>query len=336
MSNEPKIIVIGASGIVGNELISILLEHGIAPERICATASASSAGKATHVGGTAFTLQLTDQSLFNDRDLVFQCATNAAALEWAPIAIQHGATVIDCSSAYRMDPEVPLVIPSVNLDAIANHTLIASPNCTTIVLLTAIHRLTQELDVGSIQCATYQALSGAGREGLDALERESAGESPSSNSIFPEPCAFNVFCHESTVDSETGFNGEESKVIQEVHKITSTNFDVIPTCMRVPVKRVHTEAITITLKSETTQTHVLNCLEQTLNVVVLNEEGHFPTAIKATSGDTVLVGHVRVTNRAVSLVACGDQIRIGAALNAFRIAEAIEHNALADCTSVTD
>jgi len=325
--NEQQILIIGASGLVGTELISILLERGFQASNILTTASEQSSGKAIEVEGNAFVLQAIDVKLFTTSPLVFQCASNEAAREWVPIALEAGCRVIDCSSMYRQDDGVPLVIPNVNGCFLQpNSQLIASPNCTTIVLLTAIQGLREILNIVSITVATYQSLSGAGRDGLQALEEETSGTPRKPNGVFPEPCAFNVFCHESTVNTETGFNGEEEKVIAEVHKIwNETELQVIPTCIRVPVVRVHTESITLTVNGVVSESVVLEAINNSKDVVLLNDEGHFPTALKASSSDVVLVGHVRVIpqneHTIISLVACGDQIRTGAALNAVRIAE---------------
>lgn len=322
-----QIVVIGASGLVGQELISILLERGIDSTSIIPTSTKTSAGKAIEISDNAFVLQMIEKSLFSKSPLVFQCATNEAAKEWVPIALESGCQVIDCSAVYRQDNNVPIVIPSINGEQLrTNPQLIACPNCTTIILLTAIHKLQNAFDVETITVSTYQALSGAGKEGLKALQRESRGEAPASESIFPEPCAFNVFCHESSVHSGTGLNGEEEKVIAEIHKICGdSSLHVIPTCMRVPVERVHTESITLSVNEDVSEKDVMHALQTSTNVLVLNEEGHFPTALKASGGDDVLVGHVRVVSRkncsTISLIACGDQIRTGASLNAVRIAE---------------
>jgi aspartate-semialdehyde dehydrogenase len=327
VNNNGKILVIGASGLVGSELISILLEMGIGPSTIIATSSEHSAGKALEIGGTAFVLKTISEDLYSCTELVFQCASNKAASIWVPKAIEAGCSVVDCSSEFRETQGVPLVIPSLNGDLLKdNPQLVASPNCTTIILLSAIHKLQVAFDVQSITVATYQAISGAGRAGLEALRNEIIGKPISAGGIFPEPCAFNVFCHESPVNSETGFNAEEEKVISEVRKICcDDSIEIMPSCMRVPVERVHTEAITIIFRGEIISEQIKQTLRDTPDVVLLNDEGHFPTALKARGGDEILVGHLRVVSAidhtTVSFIACGDQLRTGAALNAVRIAQ---------------
>ncbi len=329
MQSKQQIIIIGTTGLVGRELLSILVNCDFDQTRITVTASDQSVGSVIDVEESAFVLKQLQASLFNENALVFQCASNEAAIQWVPMALGSGSTVIDCSSTYRSDPSVPLVIPCVNGELLDNEPqLIASPNCTTIILLTAINGLCKTYGVESISVATYQAVSGAGRDGLEALLQESAGKVSAPDGVFPEPSAFNVFCHESSIDPETGFNGEEARVIAESRRILGNqSLPLAVTCMRVPVKRVHTEAITLTLFGNHTVEEVLQTLRVTENVVLLNDEGHFPTALKASGGDFVLVGHVRVQHESdqtiLSLVACGDQLRTGAALNAVRIAESL-------------
>ena len=324
---EQQILIIGASGLVGSELISILLEHGMQATNIIATASKHSIGKVLNIEGNSIVLHPIHDDLFYSKPLVFQCASNEAALKWTPIALDAGCTVIDCSSTFRLNPEVPLTIPSVNSSSLeTSPTLVAGPNCTTIILLTAIHGIHMAFDIKGITVATYQSISGAGKDGLRALTDETNGKQRTSNGVFPEPCALNVFCHESLVNPNTGFNSEEENVIDEIHKIwDDPDIQIIPTCMRVPIVRVHTESITLTIRGLISEAEVLNALHNSTNVVVLNDEGNFPTALKASCSDVVLVGHVRVVagvnETTVSIVACGDQIRTGAALNAVRIAE---------------
>lgn len=326
-----QIVVIGASGLVGSECISILIERGVDPTCIYATASTQSSGKAIEIDGFAFVLQEFAPSLLNENTLVFQSASNKVAKECIPIAIEAGCTVIDCSSAYRNDSSVPLVIPCVNGELLdTSPRLIASPNCTTIILLTAINSLCTTYEATSITVATYQAASGAGRDGLEALWQESAGKSPVSKGLFPEPIAFNVFCHESPVSSASGLNDEEATVIYESHRILGNeSLPIAVTCMRVPVERVHTEAVTISLTGTISKKDLLNELQHAESVVLLDEEGHFPTALKASGGDVVLVGHIRVQHvddqTVLSLVVCGDQLRTGAAFNAVRIAESLAY-----------
>jgi aspartate-semialdehyde dehydrogenase len=322
--------VVGATGLVGRELISILVERGVEPSAITAVASDASASSMVELGGCAFVLQPLRETLFVQGCVVFMCVSAEVSKQWSPRAVAVGCTVVDCSSAFRRTDGVPLVIPCVNGHLLDEQpSLIACPNCTTIVLLTAISPLRKAFSprLRSVTVATYQAVSGAGRDGLDALASETAGHVPVVGGVFPEPCAGNVFCHESPVDVVSGLSGEEEKVIAETHRIWADDLvAIVPTCMRVPVERVHTEAITLEFSGGVSEADVLRVLRASPEVVLMDGPGAggYPTALKASGGDEVLVGHVRVQHgrgfTRVSLVACGDQLRTGAALNAARIA----------------
>ena len=326
-------VVIGATGLVGRELISILMEQGVEPSAISVAASDASVGRIVELGGCAFVLQPLGEALFEQESVVFLCASAQLSTQWAPRAVAAGCTVIDCSSAFRRTDGVPLVIPCVNGELLDRQpSLVAGPNCTTIVLLTAISPLRKAFAprLRSVNVATYQALSGAGRDGLDALAAENAGAATIPGGVFPEPCAGNVFCHESPVDPGTGLSGEEEKVISETHQIWNDDVvQVTPTCMRVPVERVHTQAISLEFAGDVSEADVYRVLRASPEVLLVDgpDDGGYPTALKAAGGDHVLLGHVRVQYFAqrsvtrVSLVACGDQLRTGAALNAVRIAQ---------------
>ncbi len=323
-----RYVIIGASGLVGRELISILLDQGVPPSDMVVAASPSSASNAVNLAGCAFVLQTVDELLFQANDLVFCCASAEVARRWVPRATAAGCTVIDCSSAFRASQGVPLVVPCVNGELLeSGPKTVAVPNCTTIILLTAISPLRKAFTprLRAVTVATYQAVSGAGRAGLTAL-RGLGGDGQSN--VFPEPCAGNVFVHESSVDEATGLCGEEAKVEAESCRIWADDAVTMSvTCMRVPVERVHTEAITLDFDGDVPLADVQRVLRVSPQVQVIDgpDDGGFPTAIKAAGGDRVHVGHVRVQAHGggtrVSLVACGDQLRTGAALTAARIAQ---------------
>jgi aspartate-semialdehyde dehydrogenase len=281
---------------------------------------------------------------FDDCPLAIFAADAQTAREYAPIAVGAGALVIDNSSAFRMDPAVPLVVPEVNGDQLESGSprLIANPNCTTIILLTALEPLRRAFGVEAIDVATYQAVSGAGLAGMEELLDQTraafvptAGENGNGGPrVFAEPCAFNVFSHDSAIDVATGVNGEERKVIDETRKIwADPAVRVTPTCVRVPVLRAHTEAITVTLRKPATEREVRDALAlgEGLEVIDDRAANRFPTPRRASERDPVLVGRIRPDpgepsdehgrSRRWCLLACGDQIRKGAALNAIQIAE---------------
>lgn len=324
-------VIIGASGLVGRELISILLEQGVAPGDMVVAASPASVGSAVSLAGCAFVLQAVDESLFQENDLVFCCASAEVARRWVPRATAARCTVIDCSSAFRASEGVPLVVPCVNGELLeSGPKTLAVPNCTTIILLTAISPLRKAFSprLRAVTVATYQAVSGAGRAGLAALHKLGGN---GDSDVFPEPCAGNVFVHESAIDEATGLCGEEAKVESESHRIWGdASVTMSATCIRVPVERVHTEAITLDFDGEVPLADVHRVLRVSPEVQMIDgpDDGGFPTALKAAGGDSVHVGHVRVQahrgGTRVSLVACGDQLRTGAALTAARIAQQLK------------
>ncbi|MFA6044961.1 MAG: aspartate-semialdehyde dehydrogenase, partial [Phycisphaerales bacterium] len=252
-----------------------------------------------------------------------------------PIAAS-GSLVVDNSSAYRHDPEVPLVVPEVNLAAIRpSHRLIANPNCSTILLVMAVSPLRRAFGVSRIDVCTYQAVSGAGAGGIHEL-RDGAHAALHGRDhtprVFKEPCAFNVFSHNSHVDPHTGLNGEETKIIRETQRIFDDDtLEVCPTCVRVPVFRAHAEAVTLTLRRDISEVDLRAALQHAPGVRIIDDrEGNsFPTSLKASGGDDVLVGRLRLDpgaspgdrSRRACLFLAGDQLRKGAALNAIQIAD---------------
>ena len=352
--SEGCIAVVGATGAVGREVLNLLRAREVAPHRVRALASARSADtELPYGGGVLRVAELTPGSFAGCTAAIF-AADAQTAREFAPSAVGAGALVVDNSSAFRMDPGVALVVPEVNGELIGSHPeagpgtgrLIANPNCTTIILLTAIEPLRRAFGVAAIDVATYQAVSGAGLAAIDEL-RELTRQALDPDGgrlgfphrrhaprVFAEPCAFNVFSHDSAVDPETGVNGEERKVIDEVRKIWGQpGLRVTPTCVRVPVVRAHTEAITVTLDVAATEGEVRGALAAGKGIVLIDDRAgnSFPTPRKASGGDAVLVGRVRPDpgepldergrSRRWCLLVCGDQLRKGAALNAIQIAE---------------
>ncbi len=351
---EGCIAVVGATGAVGREVLNLLRAREVAPHRVRALASARSADTELPYGDAGLRVAgLTPGSFAGCTAAIF-AADAQTAREFAPSAVGAGAFVVDNSSAFRMDPGVALVVPEVNGELIGWHRqgapgpgrLIANPNCTTIILLTAIEPLRRAFGVAAIDVATYQAVSGAGLAAIDELReltrqaldpgggRLGFPHRRGAPRVFAEPCAFNVFSHDSAVDPETGVNGEERKVIDEVRKIWGKpGLRVTPTCVRVPVVRAHTEAITVTLDVAATESEVREALGAGEGIELVDDRAgnRFPTPCKASGGDAVLVGRVRPDpgealdgrggSRRWCLLACGDQLRKGAALNAVQIVE---------------
>lgn len=344
--DTPDIAVVGATGAVGREVLGILADRGVHPERVRALASARSVGVTIPYGTTDIRVRTLDERAFNGCALAIFTAGNAISRTGAPIATAAGAVVIDNSSAFRLDPDVPLIVPEVNgaeLSAVLPHhrTVIANPNCTTIILVTALEPLRRAFGIEAVDVATYQAVSGAGLAAIDELLSDTREALAPTNQpheyrqrVFAEPCAFNVFSHDSHVDPRTGVNGEERKVIDEVRKIWSDpTLRVTPTCVRVPVLRAHTEAITVTLEESATEEDVRDALVSGEGFTLLDDRAgnRFPTPRNATGRDEILIGRVRPDpgevpdaqgrHRRWCLLVCGDQLRKGAALNAVQIAD---------------
>ncbi len=269
---------------------------------------------------------------FKGIDIAFFSAGGSRSKEFAPPAVRSGALVIDNSSAYRMDPNVPLVIPEVNPDDIAEHKgIIANPNCSTIVMLMAVAPLRKLAPIRRIVASTYQAASGAGAQAMQELLEQTNDvlrDRAIMPRVFPHPIAFNLFSHNTKID-DTGYNEEERKMIYELRKILhDPNLKISATCIRVPVVRAHSESVNI--EFEAGQRPTLEAARAALarfpgvQVVDNREENHFPMPIEASGRDEVLVGRLRYdlsNDDAIELFLSGDQILKGAALNGIQIAE---------------
>lgn len=348
------VAIVGVTGAVGREALKILESRGHPASRIVALASARSAGTTVPYAGGSLAVREISAEAFAGVSAAIFCADADTARKWTPVAVEAGSLVVDNSSAFRMSPDVPLVIPEVNGELVrgvpsagvsaktANGSarrakVIANPNCTTIILLTALNPLRRSFGVERIVVSTYQAVSGAGAAAIDELNEQAravlaGGEARPS--VFKEPCAFNVFSHDSAMDAESGLNGEELKVIAETRKIWGDeSVAVSPTCVRVPVVRAHTESITVTFSRPASETEVRAALESGAGLRIIDDRSanSFPTPLKASGGDDILVGRIRRDpsvpadadgrSRGWCLLVSGDQLRKGAALNAVQIAE---------------
>jgi aspartate-semialdehyde dehydrogenase len=329
-----NVAIVGATGAVGQEFCAVLRERRFAVRELRLLASERSAGRTVPgIDGPARVAALTRTS-FAGVDLALFSAGGAIAREFAPLAVQAGAVVVDNSSAFRMDPTVPLVVPEVNPAAVrAQRGIIANPNCSTIIMVLPLWPLRRLARIRRVVVATYQAASGAGARALAELETQSravlAGE-PAQPEVFPHPCAFNVFSHNSAVGPD-GYNLEETKMILETRKIFGDpEIQVAPTCMRVPVLRAHTEALAIEFETPVTVDAARAALAAAPGVRIVDDpqRNHFPMPLEAAGQDDVLVGRLRSDpsipdGRGLQLICSGDQLRKGAALNAVQIAELV-------------
>ncbi|QDU66822.1 aspartate-semialdehyde dehydrogenase [Engelhardtia mirabilis] len=336
---ELEIAVVGARGAVGAELLGVLAGAGVEPGRVRACGSEASAGQRLGFGAGTVELVPTSRAALVGADLVFMAAGEEAARRWAPVAVEAGARVVDNSSAFRDDPAVPLVIPEVNGDVLRGYAgrLVANPNCTTVIALLAATPIRRAFGLERMSVTSYQSVSGAGRRAMDELRDQTAavlaGEAPVPQ-VFAEPCAFNVFSHDSPVDPETGLNEEERKLVTESAKLWGDDTTrVAATCMRVPVMRAHCTALDLTLAEPARVADAREVLGRAPGLELVDDRGRgdFPTPLKAAGRVVVLVGRLRADpsqaidadGRAcgLQLFAAGDQLLKGAALNAIQIAQ---------------
>ena len=330
MSDKLRVAVLGATGAVGKEILELLASRNFPLKHLKLLASPKSAGKEIEFGGETLKVEATDSSSFDDIDLVLASAGGSTSKAWASQIVAAGAVMIDNSSAFRMNPEVPLVVPEINPEAAANHQgIIANPNCTTILMGVAIYPLHQLQAIKRIIVATYQSASGAGARAMEEVKLQAQailqGENPQPE-ILPYPLAFNLFPHNSPLN-EAGYCEEEMKMVNETRKIfNAPELKVSATCVRVPVLRAHSETINLEFAEPFSLTQARDLIAAAPGVKLVEDwdKNYFPMPIDATGKDEVLVGRIRQDIShpcGLELWLCGDQIRKGAALNAIQIAE---------------
>lgn len=330
MKESYRVAILGATGAVGTELIELLEQRNFPIADLRLLASPRSAGKTMRFRGENIPVEATSDRSFENIDIVLASAGGATSKALAPKAVASGAVVIDNSSAFRMNPEVPLVVPEVNPQAAAAHQgIIANPNCTTILMAVAVYPLHQARKIERIVAATYQSASGAGARAIEEVKQQSVailqGKEPVAQ-VFPYPLAFNLFPHNSPLNDQ-GYCEEEMKMVNETRKIfCAPQLRITATCVRVPVLRAHSEAINLEFEQPLSVAEAREILSQAPGVQLMEDwaANHFPMPIEATGRDEVLVGRIRqdVSHPCgLELWLCGDQIRKGAALNAVQIAE---------------
>ncbi|HXL29522.1 MAG TPA: aspartate-semialdehyde dehydrogenase [Bradyrhizobium sp.] len=333
VKNDPVVAIAGVTGAVGSEFIATMDKRAFRVGKLKALASARSAGKTIDFRGEKITIEELDEASFEGVDIALFSAGASIARTFAPIAVKAGAVVVDNSSAFRMDPNVPLVIPEINANRITEHKgIIAVPNCsaiTALVPLWPIHRVNR---IKRVILSTYQAASGAGaaamRELLDSTRACLHGQIHQPK-VLPHFYAFNLFNHDSAVDPATGYNGEETKVMQETRKIFEDDgIAVGVTCVRVPVLRAHSQAITFECENPITEHEVRAILIDAPGVKIVDDraKNYFPMPIDASGQDDVLVGRIRqdlsdASGHSISMFVAADQLLKGAALNAIQITE---------------
>jgi aspartate-semialdehyde dehydrogenase len=324
------IAVAGATGAVGREMLGVLEEREFPVERLIPLASERSAGSTVTFRGEEITVQALGQDSFAGVDLALYSAGGELSRRTAPWAVDAGAVVVDNSSAFRMHPGVPLVVPEVNPEALVDHGgIIANPNCSTILFVMAVWPIHRVVPVGRAVVATYQAVSGSGVKGIRELqeqERARAEGGEVTPCLYPVPIAGNVMPFVERI-LEGGHTPEEIKLHNETAKIMGDpRVKVTATCVRVPVERSHAEAIHLELDRKLPVSEARALLEAAPGVRVVDdpEAAVFPTPLEAAGGDDVLVGRLRedlVLPAGLALFAAMDQLRKGAALNAVQIGE---------------
>jgi len=333
MSSGYHVAIAGATGAVGTEFLHVLERHDFPIASLRLLASERSEGKRIRFAGEDLVVQRLTENAFDGVQIAFFSAGASRSRQFAPAAVRAGAVVIDNSSAFRMDPQVPLVVPEINIDDAQHHQgIIANPNCSTIIMLMAVAPLHRRWRAKRVLVSTYQAASGAGAQAMQELLDQTAAVLEGKEvtpRVLPHQIAFNLFSHNSAVN-EYGYNEEEWKMIHESRKILhEPGLAITATCVRVPVLRAHSESINIEFAERRPSVdEARQALAECPGVKLVDdrERNHFPMPIEATDREEVLVGRIRedVSNpMAMDLFVSGDQLLKGAALNAVQIAEAM-------------
>lgn len=331
-NSKLNVAVVGATGAVGREMLKTLDKRSFPIRHLHLFASERSEGKRLSFCGKEISVETLGPGVFKGVDLALFSAGASRSREFAPQAVKAGCVVVDNSSAFRMDPKVPLVIPEINPEDLKEHRgIIANPNCTAIVMLMPLWPLHKAARLKRVVVATYQAASGAGAKAMAELEEQTRdvlrGGAPSPK-VLPHVYAFNLFSHNTAIGAD-GYNEEERKVIQETRKIFhDSSIRISPTCVRVPVLRAHSEAIVAQFERTLSANEAREILSHAPGVALVDDrEGNvFPMPISATGRDEILVGRLREDlslENSLAMFVAGDQLLKGAALNAVQIAETL-------------
>ncbi|SDN32421.1 aspartate-semialdehyde dehydrogenase [Allokutzneria albata] len=351
MSSRPTLALVGATGAVGTVMIDIINGRESVPwGEIRLIASPRSAGKRITVRGESLEVVALSAEAFDGVDVAMFDVPDAVSAEWAPIAAARGAVAVDNSGAFRMDDDVPLVVPEVNVDQVANRPrgIIANPNCTTLSMMAALGALHRAFGLRELVVASYQAASGAGQDGIDRLYAEAAAVAgkgvgnragdvrealeaaglSASDSPFPAPLAFNVVPWAGSL-RDGGWSSEELKVRNESRKILGIpDLKVSATCVRVPVVTTHSLAVHAVFAEEVTVERAREIFEAQPSIRLVDDAagGVFPTPADVVGGDPTYVGRIRQAldfPNTLDFFVCGDNLRKGAALNTYEIAESL-------------
>lgn len=332
--SEYRVSIVGVTGAVGQVMLECLEQRNFPVGELVPLASHRSAGKKVTFRSKEYTIQDFANHEFKKGELVLSSAGASVTKTFRERAISAGATIVDNTSAYRMEKGVPLVVPEVNADQIAGHPgIIANPNCCAAILTVAIWPLYRLSRIRRMVVSTYQSASGAGAKAMAELMNQTReildGKKPTVQ-VLPHQLAFNVHSHQATIEAN-GYNGEENKVIAETRKIFGDpDLGIGVTCIRVPVMRAHSEVVNVEFEKPVTVEQAREAVEEAPGVRLVDdrEKNHFPMPIEASGIDDVLVGRIREDSSVpngcgLAVFIAGDQLRKGAALNAVQIAELV-------------
>jgi aspartate-semialdehyde dehydrogenase len=333
-----KVAVVGATGNVGREMFSILAERGFPADEVVALASRRSVGTEVSYGERTLKVKALEHFDFVDTDICLMSAGSAVSKEWSPKIAAKGCVVIDNSSAWRYDADVPLVVPEVNADAVdgfRKKNIIANPNCSTAQLVVALKPLHDRATIRRVVVATYQSVSGAGKEAMDELFTQTraifSAQTPESEK-FPKRIAFNVIPH-CDVFLEDGFTKEEWKMSAETKKILDPKIELVATCVRVPVFIGHSEAVNVEFEKPLSAEEAREILRNAPGVLVVDkhEPGGYVTPFECVGEDATYVSRIRedkTVKNGLAFWCVSDNLRKGAALNAIQIAESLVNRKL--------
>ena len=334
MANTYRVAIVGATGAVGLKFIECIEQRKFPCSEVVLYASPKSEGKVLHVNGKPCRIVGLTPERVEKFDFAFFSAGSGISKEYAPLFAKKGAVVVDNSSAWRMDPGTPLVVPEVNPQDIAKHKgIIANPNCSTIQMVVALKPIHDAAKITRVVVSTYQAISGAGGRALEEFENEvhamEMKTTAPKRSIFPRQIAFNAIAQIPQKDAflPNGYTTEETKMIEETKKIMGDpNIRVSPTCVRIPVKNSHSESVNIETEKKLTAAEAIALLKKAPGVVVCEKQEDFPTPAEVSGRGETFVGRIRedwTVPNGLHLWVVADNILKGAALNAVQIAEVI-------------
>lgn len=323
------VAIVGAMGAVGQEMVKILEASSIQVDVFKPLDVGENVGELIEFRGSAWAVQEAKEGKFTDVDIALFSAGGAASKALAPIAVAEGAVVIDNSSQWRMDKNVPLVVPEVNSEALRDHQgIVANPNCSTIQMVVALKPLHDTFGIKRVVVSTYQAVSGSGIAGVNELREQTEAiiaDEDITPKVYPHQIAFNAIPQIDTF-LENGYTKEEWKMVEETHKILSSEIEVCPTAVRIPVFRGHSESINVEFERSFELAEVFNVYENTAGIVLVDEvdKSEYPMPIDSEGKSAVFVGRIRrdfSIKNGVNLWVVSDNLLKGAALNTVQIAE---------------